>query len=158
MKMTRPLALFAACVFVILTGCATETPMPAGLAAVAPAPASLPSNKTAELTIYRPGKFMGAALRPTVRMNGTDLVTVSNGKKFHARLAPGKYLFDVDGHRSGAELDVKAGESYYFLVTIEPGLFAGNGVLTLVAPQQGTFESQPLKPVDKDNIDAPAFR
>ncbi len=101
---------------------------------------------------------MGFGLRPTVRMNGQDLVTVPNGKVFRTRLAPGRYLFDVDGHKSGAELDAKAGEVYYFLVTLEPGVFAGNGVLTLVAPQQGSFESRSLTLVDKDNIDSPAFR
>ncbi len=125
---------------------------------MAPAPVGLAASKTVELTIYRPSKLFGFGLRPTVRMNGQDLVTISNGKKFHARLAPGRYLFDVDGHKSGAELDAKAGESYYFLVTLEPGIFAGNGVLTLVAPQQGTYESRTLAPVDKDNIDTPSFR
>ena len=111
-----------------------------------------------ELTIYRPRRLMGFGLRPTVRINGKDLVTVPNGKVFHTRLAPGRYLFDVDGKRSGAELDAKAGESYYFNVTLEPGVFAGNGALTLVAPQQGAFESEGLEAVPKDDIDAPAFR
>jgi hypothetical protein len=123
-----------------------------------PASVGLPANKTVELTIYRPRKLMGFGLRPTVRMNGQDLVTVINGSVFHTRLAPGRYLFDVDGHKSGAELDAKAGESYYFLVTLEPGVFAGNGVLTLVAPQQGSYEAGSLPPVEKDHIDAPAFR
>ena len=141
-----------------LGGCATEQPLPSGLAVVAPAAAGIPSSRTAELTIYRPSKIMGFGLHPTVRMNGVDFVTVPNGRKFHTRLAPGKYLFDVDGHRSGAELDIKPGESYYFLVTIEPGVFAGNGALTLVAPQQGSFESQPLKAVAAQDIEAPAFR
>jgi hypothetical protein len=141
----------------ILVGCATET-MPTGLSPVVPASVGLPPNKTVELTIYRPRKLMGFGLRPTVRMNGQDLVTVTNGTVFHTRLAPGRYLFDVDGHKSGAELDAKAGETYYFLVSLEPGIFAGNGVLTLVAPQQGAFESKSLPPVDKDHIDAPSFR
>ncbi len=132
--------------------------MPPGLAAVAPAPSGAPASKTVELTIYRPGKFLGAALHPTVRMNGQDFVTVPNGRVFHTRVNPGKYLFDVDGHRSGAELDAKAGESYFFLVTIEPGIFAGNGVLTLVAPQQGAFESKALKPIARQDVEAPAFR
>ena len=141
----------------LLAGCATEV-IPPGLAPVAPAPAGLPASKSVELTIYRPRKLMGFGLRPTVRMNGQDLATIPNGRMFHTRVAPGRYLFDVDGHRSGAELDAKGGETYYFLVTLEPGVFAGNGVLTLVAPQQGAFESRPLKPIDKDNIDAPSFR
>ncbi len=141
----------------VIAGCASE-PLPTGLSPVVPAATSLPASKTVELTIYRPRKLMGFGLRPTVRMNGQDLVTVANGKKFHTRLAPGRYLFDVDGHKSGAELDAKGGETYYFLVTLEPGVFAGNGVLTLVAPQQGSFESRPLVPVDRDNVDSPAFR
>lgn len=158
MKTSRLLSCFLAAVSLALSGCATQEPLPSGLAAVVPAPATTAAGKSVELTIYRPSRLMGFGLRPTVRMNGVDLVTVPNGKFFHTRLAPGRYVFDVDGHKTGAELDAKAGEAYYFQVSLEQGLFAGNGVLNLVAPQQGTFESRPLKPVDRDNIDAPAFR
>lgn len=157
MKSTLLRHVLLAGLAVFIVGCASE-PLPAGLSPVVPAATSLPASKTVALTIYRPSKLMGFGLRPTVRMNGQDLVTISNGKVFQARLAPGRYLFDVDGHKSGAELDAKAGETYYFLVTLEPGIFAGNGVLTLVAPQQGAYESRTLTPVDKDNIDVPAFR
>ncbi len=149
---------FLLTIFLLLSGCAAPETMPPGLAPVVPVPAALPTNKSVELVFYRPRKLFGAALHPTVRMNGQDFVTVSNGKAFRTRVAPGRYLFDVDGHKSGAELDAKAGEAYYFLVTLEPGFFAGNGVLTLVAPQQGAFESRSLPPLDKDNIEVPAFR
>lgn len=158
MKPSHPLLLLTAAVTLALAGCAAPEALPSGLSAVAPAPAGAPASKTVELTIYRPRRLMGFGLKPTVRMNGKDLVTVANGKVFRTRLAPGRYLFDVDGKRSGAELDAKAGESYYFNVTLEQGVFAGNGALTLVAPQQGAFEAKPLEPVDKDNVDAPAFR
>ena len=160
--MKHPAALFAltlaALASLALAGCATTEALPTGLSPVVPASASLPANRTVELTIYRSRRLMGFGLRPTVRMNGKDLVTVPNGKVFRTRLAPGRYLFDVDGKRSGAELDAKAGEAYFLQVTVEPGVFAGNGVLTLVAPQQGSFESKPLEAVDKGNVDAPAFR
>ncbi len=133
-------------------------PLPSGLSPVVPAATNQPSNKTVALTIYRPRKLFGAALHPTVRMNGVDLATLSNGKAFRTRIAPGRYVFDVDGHQSGAQIEAKPGESYYLLVGLEPGFFAGNGTLTLVAPQQGSFESQSLPPLDKGNIEAPAFR
>ena len=145
-------------VAVLLCACAPAEVLPGGLAPVAPAALGQPDSKTVALTIYRPRKMFGAALRPTVRMNGQDLATITNGKAFRTHIAPGRYVFDVDGHKSGAQIEAKPGEAYYFLVGLEPGLFAGNGVLTLVAPQQGLFESQALPPLDKDNIDASAFR
>ena len=147
---------FAAGLF--LGGCANQEALPSGLAAVVPAASGTPAARAVALTIYRPGRLMGFGLRPTVRMNGVDLVTVPNGTAFHTQIAPGRYVFDVDGHKTGADLDAKPGESYYFQVSLEPGVFAGNGVLNLVAPQQGAFESKVLKPVPRDDIDATAFR
>lgn len=155
-SLVRQLSISAGFVLVV-AGC-TNVPSPTAGPLVTPAVAGLPAAKIATVTIYRPRKLIGSALRPTVLLNGRPFVTVTNGKVFHARLAPGNYRFQVEDQRSGADVDMKAGESYFIRIDLEPGLFVGNGVMTLVAPQQGSFEAKGLDPLSKDNINNEAFR
>ena len=157
--MTIPSKLIlAASICLLLGACAAEPPLPPGLAPVAPAPANLPPAKTVELVIYRPQRLLGFAIKPTVQMNGKDLIDMANGYVFRTRLAPGRYVFEVDERQSGAQIDAKAGESYYLRVSIEQGVFSGGGALLLVAPQQGSYESSSLRRLPADEIDVPAFR
>lgn len=150
--------VLAASLCLFLGGCAAEPPLPPGLAPVAPAPTNLPPTKTVELVIYRPQRLLGFGISPTVQMNGKDLIDMSNGYVFRTRLAPGRYVFNVDERQSGAQIEAKAGESYYLRVTIEQGVFSGGGALLLVAPQQGSYESSSLKRLPADDIIEPAFR
>ncbi len=154
-----PLALLAASALG-LTGCASNDHTAAANRgpAVLPAPAGLPASRTVGLTVYRQSTFVGSAIHPTLSLNGQELVTIGSGEVFHARLSPGHYLFEDENKKTGAQFDAKPGEEYYFRVTIVPGVFAGQGEVTLVAPQQGAFDSLKCKPIDRDSIDNKAFR
>jgi uncharacterized protein DUF2846 len=155
------LALFAAC---------ASTPPPAAppvaaappQATASPAPAvteAAPgSGEVATVYIYRPKAFVGWALNPTVMLDGKDLVNVRNGRIFVARFQPGKHVFKMDDGKSGAELDLQAGQNYYFKMDIVMGFWKGGGRLTLVAGDQGKLEVQGLEPVDTKEIEDPAFR
>ena len=150
----RPVAAFLLAALA-LAGCASR---PANdQPTLLPAPASLPASKVAVITIYRPDWGRGGDIRPTVALNGSDLVTPHRATMFTARLLPGEYHFTVDGDRAG-DLKASAGQRYYFQLIIVPGGFSGRGRLGIVSPEQAKDETARLKPVDKGDIEDPAFR
>lgn len=64
----------------------------------------------------------------------------------------------MDDGASGAELDLRPGQSYYLKVEIVPGFWKGGGKMTYVAPEQGGLEVQGLELIDAKEIEDPAFR
>jgi len=131
------------------------TPTPTAATAVA-APAATTADHSGKATVYvyRPKAFMGMALRPTVMVDGKDLVNIGNGRVYAGYFMPGKYLFQMDDKQSGAELEVKPGDVYYFRVEIVPGFWKGGGRMTLMDAKQGSVEVQGLTPVpDKEIAD-----
>jgi|GEM_PF-2293772 len=153
---TAGLLLFAAC---------ASTPPPASPTpeAAEPPPAAasvegLSSTDIATVYIYRPKSFMGMALHPTVMLDGKDLINIGNGRLFVGRFPPGKRLFKMDDGKSGAELDLQAGQSYYLKVEIVPGFWKGGGKMTHVTHEQGGVEVQDLKPIEMEEIEDPGFR
>jgi len=131
-------------------------------AATAPAPATTQeapgAGEMATVWIYRPKAFFGWALNPTVMLDGKDFVNVRNGRFFKAQFKPAKHVFKMDDGTSGAELDLRPGQSYYLKVEIVQGFWKGGGKMTYVAPEQGGLEVQGLELIDAKEIEDPAFR
>jgi hypothetical protein len=130
-------------------------PPPASTAstAVAPMPASnVDRSGMGTVFIYRDRAFVGSMLRPTVMVDGKDLVNIGNGRVYTGYFMPGKYLFQMDDKKSGADLDVKAGETYYMRVEIVPGFWKGGGRLMMMDPKQGSYEIKQLTPVEAKEI------
>jgi len=154
---------------VLLAACSSSSPQPAApatapSAAAAPeataapaetAAASAPAEPSdmASVYVYRPKAFMGMALRPTVMVDGKDLVNIGNGRVYTGHFTPGKYLFQMDDKKSGAELEVKAGDKYFFRVEIVPGFWKGGGRMTLMDTKQGEYEITQLQPVPATEIE-----
>lgn len=159
--MFRKLALIV--LVLTVAACSSSTPpasTPApSVAPTAAAPAVVPPAATADhsgkatVYVYRPKAFMGMALRPTVMVDGKDLVNIGNGRVYAGYFAPGKYLFQMDDKKSGAELDLKPGDVYYFRVEIVPGFWKGGGRMTLMDVKQGSVEIQGLTPVEAKEIE-----
>jgi Protein of unknown function (DUF2846) len=151
-----------ALVFAIVA-CSSSTPPPStptpSVAPTAAAAASVPAAATADhsgkatIYIYRPKAFMGMALRPTVLVDGKDLVNIGNGRVYAGYFMPGKYLFQMDDKKSGAELELKQGDVYYFRVEIVPGFWKGGGRMTLMDVKQGSVEVKGLTPVDDKEVE-----
>lgn len=112
----------------------------------------------ATMVIYRPRVAFGAALRPTVVLDGKDLVNIGNGKVFVAPLSPGRYTFEMDDKKSGTAVNLKPGENIYMKVEIVPGFWKGGGKMTQVAPQQGNYESTRLDLIEPKEIEDARFR
>lgn len=152
---TAGLLLFAAC-------SSAPPPAPSPRTAEPPAPAAsvegLSPEEIATVYIYRPKDFMGFALHPTVMLDGKDLINIGNGRLFVGRFPPGRRMFKMDDGKSGAELDLEAGQAYYLQVVIVPGFWKGGGRMSHVTPQQGSVEIQDLKPIELEEIEDPVFR
>ncbi len=112
----------------------------------------------ATVVIYRESNLYGSALRPTVTLDGNDLVNVGNGRVFVGAIAPGHYVFEMDDKKSGTEVDLKPGQAIYMKVELVPGFWKGGGRLLQVAPEQGAFESKRLDLVPSGEIENPVFR
>jgi hypothetical protein len=119
---------------------------------------AIDKSKMATMVIYRPREYMGAALRPTVVLNGKDLVNIGNGKVFVAGLTPGHHIFEMDDKKSGSTVDLKPGQDVYMKIEIVPGFWKGGGKMTQVMPQQGNYESTRLDPIEPKEIENAAYR
>jgi len=112
----------------------------------------------ATMIVYRPREYMGAALRPTVVLDGKDLVNIGNGKVFVAPLIPGHHTFEMDDKKSGTTVDLKPGQDVYLKIEIVPGFWKGGGKMTQVAPQQGNYEATRLDLIELKEIEDTRFR
>ena len=102
--------------------------------------------------IYRYKQFVGSALSPSVYCDDTELARMDNGRFFAAKLSSGKHTFHSNDQQAGIDVDLKSGQDYYIRVEIAAGMMKGHGRLTLVAPEQGSYEIKKLKPLDAGNI------
>ncbi len=142
----------------VLAGCAGQgAPHAADRPALLPAPAKLSASQVAMVTIYRPDYGEDVDRHPTVSVNGSDLITPHRSQVFTARLLPGEYHFELDGDKAG-DLRASAGQHYYFQLLVLPGGFSGRARLGIVSPAQAKDETARLQPIDKDDIENPAFR
>jgi hypothetical protein len=156
--LVRTLGLFAVLTSLFFSGCASNPGVKPDNPAVTAKLDAIPRDQKAILVIYRESNFMGAALRPTVMIDGHDLVNIGNGRVFIAALNPGKYAIEMDDKKSGAELDLKAGDSAFFKTEIVPGMWKGGGRLLKVLPEQGLFEAKKLDLVPANEIEKPEYR
>ena len=102
--------------------------------------------------IYRYKQFVDSALSPSVYCDDTELARMENGRFFAAKLSSGKHTFHSNDKQAGIDVDLKDGQAYYIRVEIAAGMMKGHGRLTLVAPEQGSYEIKKLKPLDSDKI------
>jgi hypothetical protein len=154
----RILGLFSLIGILSFSGCATSSGVKPVNPAVEAKLSTIPADSMATLVIYRESNGFGAMLRPTVMLDGKDFVNIGNGRVFVGAMKPGHYVIEMDDKKSGAEIDLKAGDSAYFKTEIVPGMWKGGGRLLKVLPEQGAFEAKRLELVPADEIEIPAYR
>ena len=87
---------------------------------------------TAQVIIYREGRFVGGGLLPTIRYDGVPLAVLQEGY-FGGIFPAGQHTFELS-LGGGAEMNLEVGKSYYLRVDIVPGLFVGSTRLIVVEP------------------------
>ena len=117
-----------------------------------PNPGSQSNDPQATVYVYRYKQFVGSALSPSVFCDERELARMENGKFFVAKLPSGSHVFHSNDKQAGIDVELKSGQNYYIRVEIARGMMKGHGRLILVAPEQGTYEIEKLKPLDRDKV------
>jgi len=96
---------------------AQEAPPPAGKM-----PAPLP-EQTAEVVIYRPKRFAGSALKPSVYVDARQVARLGNGRFFSIQLPAGQHVFtSTTTNAPRAHVDMKAGSKSYLEMVLLPSM------------------------------------
>lgn len=126
------------------------------LVAVAPAPVdpsvALSAGADAVVYIYRPNKLMGKALEPSVFVDDIELARMDNGRYFTIKLTPGKHIVHMTSEKKGFAIDMGPGQTYYFRVGLEMGMWKGHGKITLEDAEKAVPEIKKLKFIGQDKI------
>jgi hypothetical protein len=109
-------------------------------------------NSKVTVFVYRYKQWVGSALEPAIYCDEVEIAKMDNGAYFKVMLDPGKHTFQSNDKQSGVVLDLKSGEDYYIRMELVEGVWKGKGRLVLVPKEQGAFEIQKLKPLDKKKI------
>jgi hypothetical protein len=125
------------------------------LVAVAAQTPSASNAADAVVYIYRPSKMMGKALEPSVFVDDIELARMDNGRYFALKLKPGKHIIHMTDDKKGYAIDMGPGQTYYFRIGIEMGMWKGHGKITLDDAERAIAEIKKLKFIGQDKIKAP---
>lgn len=98
--------------------------------------------------VYRKKNFNSRNMQPSVYVDGVEVARMDDGKFFIIKLDPGKHSVEVNKGHSGAEIDFKAGEHYYFRIDIKPGFLKARSEITYMQKEQGSLEVQKMNPLE----------
>ena len=112
------------------------------------------SSEEATVFIYRPSKYVGKALEPSVFVDDTELVRMDNGRYFAIKLKPGKHIIHMTDDKKGYAIDMGPGQTYYFRIGLEMGMWKGHGKITLDDADRAIKEIKKIKFIGQDKIKA----
>jgi len=115
------------------------------------------NSEEATVFIYRPDKWTGKALEPSVFVDETELARMDNGRYFAIKLKPGKHIIRMTDDKKGYAFDMGPGQTYYFRIGIEAGMWKGHGKITLDDGERALKEIKKLKFIGQDKIKAPTL-
>jgi Protein of unknown function (DUF2846) len=119
----------------------------------APAPATATATATAgdgKVTVYvfRHKNFSSRNMQPSVYVDGEEVARIDDGKFFAVKLTPGKHTVEVNKGHTGAEVEMKGGEEYYFRVEYIPGFLKARSKIDFIQKEQGAVEIKKMKPLE----------
>lgn len=115
------------------------------------------STEDATVFIYRPKKWVGRGLEPSVFVDKTELARMDNGRFFAIKLKPGKHIVHMTDDDKGYAIEMGPGETYFFRIGLEAGMWKGQGKITLDDRDHAVKELKKLKFIGKDKIKAPTL-
>ena len=102
------------------------------------------------VVVYRPSKYTGSALKPSVYVDGTQAARLGNGRYISLQLAPGKHNFESSMKKAAPlEVNVKSNETVYLEMVILTGSWRGGGRLIPVGQEEAKNALFNLKPSDE---------
>lgn len=124
------------------------------LVAVVPETPAAVNTADAIVYIYRPSKMVGKALEPSVFVDDVELARMDNGRYFALKLKPGKHIIHMTDDKKGYAIDMGPGQTYYFRIGVEMGMWKGHGKITLDEAPRAVEEIKKIKFIGKDKIKA----
>jgi len=115
------------------------------------------SSEEATVFIYRPNKWVGRALEPSVFVDETELARMDNGRYFAIKLKPGKHIIRMTDDKKGYAIDMGPGQTYFFRIGLEAGMWKGQGKITLDDRERAVKEIGKIKFIGQDKIKAPTL-
>jgi hypothetical protein len=140
---------FVALVLVALasiTICQTE--LIAAQSADKPAMAAT-ADATATLVIYRPKRFYGSGLTPSVYINGEEIARMDNGRYFVVTVKPSTLKITSSMKHDPLPVEAKAGKVEYLEMAIMTGTWKGGGRLIPTPAGEAQEALKKLKPLDQ---------
>ncbi|HEX8285438.1 MAG TPA: DUF2846 domain-containing protein [Pyrinomonadaceae bacterium] len=124
----------------------------------APAPAATPASAAtparadgkAVVFVYRPGKFTGKALEPSVFCDGVEVGRMDNGRYIVLLLAPGEHRIHMTQDNKRVDLKVGAGEAAFIRIKIVMGLMKGRGEPVLTNEEDAAKDLKKMEPLGAD--------
>jgi hypothetical protein len=104
---------------------------------------------TSTLVFYRPKRYWGSALTPTVMVNGAETARLDNGRFFVVTLPAGKFKIESSMKHDPLEVEVAPGKTQYFEMVILAGTWKGGGRLIPTAEADAKDQVKKLKALDK---------
>ncbi|HEV2826281.1 MAG TPA: DUF2846 domain-containing protein [Pyrinomonadaceae bacterium] len=124
------------------------------LVAVVPETGAAVNAADAIVYIYRPSKMVGKALEPSVFVDDKELARMDNGRYFALKLKPGKHIIHMTDDKKGYAIDMGPGQTYYFRIGVEMGMWKGRGKITLDDADRAIGEIKKIKFIGQDKIKA----
>jgi hypothetical protein len=138
------LALAAATAF-------TATPAVAGDKSLATIAA--PAAGTGQIVVFRPSKFVGSAIRCTVREDGKMVGRAGNGKYFVIPAAPGAHRLTTKTEATDTlNVEVEPDETTYVKCSIGMGVMAGRPNLSPASAEDFAKVAHKIKGVDAEDM------
>jgi hypothetical protein len=90
--------------------------------------------------------------RPSVYIDETELARSQNGRYLVAKVDPGKRTVRAEDPKHSLEMELKAGDCYFFRVEIASGLAKAHGQLVGLTAEQGASDLKLLTPIDPSHV------
>lgn len=133
--------------FATLAVCQTEVQTAEPAAAKVEAQAS--AEETATFVFYRPKRFYGSGLTPSVYVDGVEVARMGNGRYFVLTVKPGTIKLSSSMKHDPTPTEAKAGKTEYFEMVILTGTWKGGGRLIPTPAADAKEALKKLKPLDK---------
>lgn len=114
----------------------------------AEAPPAQPSG-TATLVFYRPKRFVGSGLTPSVYFDGEEIARLDNGRYFVMQVPAGSHKLQSSMKADPTPIELKDGQLQFLEMVILSGNWRGGGRLIPTGETDARDAVKKLKPLDK---------
>jgi hypothetical protein len=107
------------------------------------------AEETATFVFYRPKRFYGSGLTPSVYVDGVEMARMDNGRYFVLTVKPGTIKLSSSMKHDPTPTEAKAGKVEFFEMVILTGTWKGGGRLIPTPAADAKEALKKLKPLDK---------